>query len=118
MRRRMNALAEMIGRRLFGRAVVNERLVEKIRDLSERGTIVYVLRHHSFVDYFMINFILRREDLPLPVFTNGMSPWTLAPVREMWRTWRASRTGGDEAAALDRDVDNCPQAGAAGAPGM
>lgn len=115
MRRRMNALAEFAGRRLFGRAVVNERLVEKIRDLSERGTIVYVLRHRSFVDYFMINFILRREDLPLPVFASGLVPWALAPLREMLRILKNRATAPD---GVERDVERCAEAVAAGKPVM
>ncbi|MFN2425104.1 MAG: 1-acyl-sn-glycerol-3-phosphate acyltransferase, partial [Candidatus Binatia bacterium] len=118
MRRRMNAAAEFVGRRLFRRAVVNERLVEKIRDLSEQGTIVYVLRHHSFVDYFMINYILRREDLPLPVFVNGMAPWALAPFGEMLRmlrlVWRRKNAQAEQA----RDVETCTRAVAGGAPVM
>lgn len=118
MRRRMNALAEFIGRRLFRRVVVNERLVEKIRDLSERGTIVYVLRHTSFVDYFMINFTLRREDLPLPVFVNGVFPWALAPFREIFRNLWSKRRGGDVTTRLTRGLDNCAQAVAAGSPVM
>lgn len=120
MRRRMNGIAEFVGRRLFGRAVVNERLVEKIRDLAERGTIVYVLRHHSFVDFFMINFILRREDLPLPVFANGIAPWFLAPFAEMARALRdrvvgtPAATGGDGEPVAD--LDACEAAVAAGRP--
>ncbi|HXC51836.1 MAG TPA: 1-acyl-sn-glycerol-3-phosphate acyltransferase [Candidatus Limnocylindrales bacterium] len=117
MRRRMNRIAEFVGRRLFGRAVVNERLVEKIRALSELGTIVYVLRHHSFVDYFMINFILRREDLPLPVFANGVMPWALAPLREMFRNMRSSRGGKEEAEAV-LDQESCAAAVASGRPVM
>jgi len=116
MRRRMNRIAEFVGRRLFGRAVVNERLVEKIRDLSERGTIVYVLRHRSFVDYFMINFILRREDLPLPVFVNGMSPWALAPLSEMARILRGRRSAAAEGQIPD--LEACAQAVAEGKPVM
>jgi glycerol-3-phosphate O-acyltransferase len=116
MRRRMNRIAEFIGRRLFGRAVVNERLVEKIRDLAERGTIIYVLRHHSFVDYFMINFILRREDLPLPVFANGMSPWALAPFGDMLRNWRARRREKQPAPAPPSDLESFAAAVAAGQP--
>lgn len=118
MRRHMNALAEFAGRRLFRRAVVNERLVEKIRELSETGTVVYVLRHHSFVDYFMINFVLRREELPLPVFVNGMAPWALAPfadiLRSIPRLWRRR----DADAERSMDVRACAAAVASGSPVM
>jgi glycerol-3-phosphate O-acyltransferase len=116
MRRRMNRIAEFIGRRLFRRAVVNERLVEKIRDLSERGTIVYVLRHHSFVDYFMINFVLRREELPLPVFANGLVPWALAPIGQLAGMLRRARSGRRTDSHEASDLDTCAAAVATGAP--
>lgn len=113
----MNVVAEFVGRRLFGRAVVNERLVEKVRDLAERGTVVYVLRHHSFVDFFMINFILRREDLPLPVFANGISSRALAPFREMAALLRRAWSGeGRLASSADLDLDRCAEDVAAGRP--
>jgi 1-acyl-sn-glycerol-3-phosphate acyltransferase len=112
----MNKIAEFIGRRLFRRAVVNERLVEKIRDLSDRGTIVYVLRHHSFVDYFMINFVLRREELPLPVFTNGLVPWALAPLGQLAGMLRRARSGRKTDSHEASDLHTCAAAVAAGAP--
>lgn len=113
----MNVVAEFVGRRLFGRAVVNERLVEKVRDLAERGTVVYVLRHHSFVDFLMINFILRREDLPLPVFANGISSLALAPFREMAALLRRAWSGEERLpSSTNVDLDRCAEAVAAGRP--
>ena len=118
MRRRMNFLAEFVGRRLFGHAVVNERLVETIRGLAERGTIVYVLRHRSVADYFLLNFLLRREELPLPVFVNGIVPWMLAPFGEMWRMLRGRAAALVGSGTLQADLDRCAEAVEAGRPVM
>ncbi|MBI5503869.1 MAG: 1-acyl-sn-glycerol-3-phosphate acyltransferase [Deltaproteobacteria bacterium] len=117
MRARMSAVAEFFGRRLFANAVVNERLVEKIRELSERGTVIYVLRSRSFVDYFMVNYVLRREGLLLPVFANGVSSAALAPLPELLRTLRdalARKLGRGPAPVTDHDL--CARAVAAGQP--
>jgi len=75
-------LAEMIATRLFGDVVMNENAVSKIRELSQTGTVVFTMRHRSFIDYFFVNHVLRREGLPLPVFANGVSAWPLAPLRD------------------------------------
>jgi len=117
MRTRMSRVAEFLGRRLFAHAVVNERLVEKIRELSGRGTVIYVLRGRSFVDYFMVNYVLRREGLLLPVFANGVSSLALAPFADLLRTMRdalARRLG--RGARVMNDHDACARAVAAGQP--
>jgi len=93
---RFNWIAELIARHVFSHVVVNEQVVEKIRELSGRGTVIYALRNRSFVDYFLINCVLRREGLPLPVFANGVSATAVAPLRVMIARLRSlirARTG-------------------------
>jgi glycerol-3-phosphate O-acyltransferase len=80
MRSRFGWLAEFVARRLFGHVVMNENAVTKIRELAEVGTVVFTMRHRSFIDYFLMNYVLRREGLPLPVFANGVSSLPLAPL--------------------------------------
>jgi glycerol-3-phosphate O-acyltransferase len=83
MRTRFGWFVEKIADHLFFSVVMNEAAVRKIRALSEAGTVVYTLRHRSFVDYFLVNYVLRREGLPLPVFANGISATPLAPLRQI-----------------------------------
>jgi glycerol-3-phosphate O-acyltransferase len=85
MRSRFGWFLEKIADHLFFSVVMNEAAVRKIRALSEAGTVVYALRHRSFVDYFLVNYVLRREGLPLPVFANGISATPLAPLRDILR---------------------------------
>jgi len=92
MRARFGWLAELVANRLFGDVVINENAVSKIRELAQTGTIVFTMRHRSFIDYFFVNHVLRREGLPLPVFANGVSTWPLAPVSDMLARLR-SRIG-------------------------
>ncbi len=83
MRQRFGWFIEKIADHLFFSVVMNEAAVRKIRALCEAGTVVYALRHRSFVDYFLVNYVLRREGLPLPVFANGISATPLAPLRHI-----------------------------------
>ncbi len=119
MRAEMNWLAERLLGWLFGSVVVNEALVERIRELSARGTVVYVLRQASFVDYCMLNYVLRREGLPLPIFANAVSATPLLPVRELLARIRealAARWRHREAAPAGYDHDYCARAVRLGRP--
>jgi glycerol-3-phosphate O-acyltransferase len=83
MRDRFGWFSERVGRRLFGECVLNEQLAERIAGLAGQGSLVYVLRHRSFADYFMVNFVLRRAGLPLAVYTNGVSTTWLGTIPSM-----------------------------------
>jgi glycerol-3-phosphate O-acyltransferase len=70
-------------------------VVEHIRNLSRRGSIVYVMRYRSLVDYFLLAHLLMREGLPLPEFVSNVSTLWLRPLREIAAIlWRRIRTGG------------------------
>ena len=119
MRARFGWLAELVAQRLFGDVVMNENAVSKIRELAQTGTIVFTMRHRSFIDYFFVNHVLRREGLPLPVFANGVSTWPLAPLRDILARLRTrigqTFTGrGREAAESAHDI--CAQAVRQGRP--
>ena len=121
MRERFGWFAEFIARNVFSRVVVNETAVEKIRELSSRGTVVYALRHRSFVDFFLLNYVLRREGLPLPVFANGVSATPLAPLRDILRRLREKlrdrlRTESGNLRALEIEHEYCARAVAEGRP--
>lgn len=93
MRTDFGIVAEFVARRVFGDVVMNERAVKKIRELSQSGTVVYVLRYRSLVDYFLVNVVLRREGLPLPVFANGVSASPFAPLRVLAQRAREKIVG-------------------------
>ncbi len=79
MRERFSWVMEFVARRVFSNLVIHDSSVDRIRSLSQKGTVVYVLRRRSFVDYILLNYVLRRERLPLPVFANGISATLIAP---------------------------------------
>lgn len=60
--------------------------VEHIRNLSRQGSVVYVMRYRSLVDYMLVAFVLLREGLPLPAFVSDIPSLLLRPVREILRT--------------------------------
>jgi glycerol-3-phosphate O-acyltransferase len=60
---------------------------ERLRQLAARGTLVYVMRYRSAVDYLLVNAVLLREGLPLARFAPGMSTVWWRPVREWFRRY-------------------------------
>jgi glycerol-3-phosphate O-acyltransferase len=119
MRARFGWFAERIARYLFGHVVMNAAAVEKIRELSTSGTVVYAMRHRSFVDFFLINYVLRREGLPLPVFANGVSSTLLAPTKDLFARLMGKLyefAGRSASEAPTAQYDYCARAAAAGKP--
>jgi len=118
MRTTFSWVVEFLARRVFSGVVMQEWAVDKIRELSHRGTVIYVLRHRSFVDYLLVNYVLRREGLDLPVFANGISSTLIAPIGVMFRALRERLLGThrNDGEATSYDHDYCAKAVAAGRP--
>jgi glycerol-3-phosphate O-acyltransferase len=119
MRSLFNRVAEFVAERLFGNVVVNDNAVTKIRELADTGTVVFTMRHRSFIDYFLVNYVLRREGLPLPIFVNGVSALPLLPLSEMLARLRAKVRDlllGRTDSRVQSAHDVCGSAVAAGRP--
>jgi glycerol-3-phosphate O-acyltransferase len=93
MLRRFGWLYGLLG---FGarlaRVRVEEHSVDRVREASERGPVVYVLQHTTAVDHLALNAVLNRRRLPLSVWSNGANSLWWLPVRDAWRALRARLT--------------------------
>jgi glycerol-3-phosphate O-acyltransferase len=116
---RFNLLTDWLCRRLFASIRLTPTAVEHIRDLAQRGAVVYVMRHRSWIDYLLVYYVLRREGLPLPEFVNDLSLWFLRPlsamVRGAWRRLRKTRLFGRELREYE-ERSRCQRLVAAGRP--
>ena len=106
-------------RRLFAAIRVAPSAVEHVRELAERGTVVYVMRQRSWVDYLLVTYVLRREGLPVPEFVNDLSLIWLRPFTQMvsgaWRRLRQTRLFSRQLRAFE-DRDRCARLVAQGRP--
>ncbi len=93
--------------------------VTRVRDLAARGTVVYVMRYRSLVDYLLVLFILLREGLPLPEFVNDIPSLIMRPLHEivvtLWRRARALQAFGREVRNFE-DRDRCQRLVGQGRP--
>jgi glycerol-3-phosphate O-acyltransferase len=85
----------LLAARFFSSVRVDPGAVEHIRALAARGSIVYVMRYRSLVDYMLIAYVLMREGLPLPQFVSDVHSTLLRPVREivqiLWHRLQAAQ---------------------------
>ncbi len=82
MVRRRNLLTRLLSFLAFRKVAFNDRHVRAIRDLSREGDVVYVMNHHSVLDYLFFNYAFLRFGLPLVYFANNLS---MTPFRPLWR---------------------------------
>jgi len=108
---RLGALPGYLCRRFLSQVRVDAGAIEHVRNLSTQGSLVYVMRYRSLVDFLLVVFILLREKLPIPEFVSEIPTLLLRPLREivpeLWRRMRTARWhGGRELRQLE-DRDRC-----------
>ena len=100
MWRRFGWPARWFASRAFRHVRIDPTDIERIRRLAGQGTVVYVMRYCSLVDYFLVNYVLLREGLPLPRFANGVSTLWFRPLRDvaaaLWAGLRSLHLFGKE----------------------
>jgi glycerol-3-phosphate O-acyltransferase len=117
--RRFGALPGFLCGKLFSQVRVDPGAIEHIRLLAARGSIVYVMRYRSLVDFMLVAFILLREGLPMPEFVSDVRTLLLRPLREivgtLWQRVRAARLSGKELRRYE-DRDRCQRLVSQGRP--
>jgi glycerol-3-phosphate O-acyltransferase len=85
MLERLGLLARLLVRLLFRHVRLRPEAVEQLRQLADRGTLIYVMRYRSALDYLLANWVLRCEGLPLARFAPGVSTVWFRPFAELVR---------------------------------
>jgi glycerol-3-phosphate O-acyltransferase len=82
--------------RFFREIAFPDEGAEKIRRAAERGTVVYVCRTLSYIDYLYFSYAFLKYALPLSRFANGVKTLLMQPVGRILagalRLWRERRT--------------------------
>ncbi len=99
-----NRIVARFARRYFRWFDLDPETVAKLRALEEQGSVVYVMRYASRLDYFLFNWLFIREGLRLCAFANGLSFYYYRPIKVGIRGWWQRRRMGREARlAADRE---------------
>jgi len=99
-----NALLAWVYRRFFESIEVDEAWARAVRDADARGTVVYVLRSLSFVDFLALDYLTKRHHLPQIRFANDLGLWILEPMGRGWLNALRPRTAESDVADLERAV--------------
>jgi glycerol-3-phosphate O-acyltransferase len=95
---RFNSFFRWFARRFFRDLSLDAATVERLRALEAAGSVVYVMRYASRLDYFLFNALFLRHGLRLSAFANGIHFDYYQPLwqvlRARWRALRAPREGG------------------------
>jgi len=65
--------------------------LDPVRAVAEEGSIVYVMRTRSALDYLFFNYLALQEKLPLARFANGVDTALTAPLHRTITSWFARR---------------------------
>jgi glycerol-3-phosphate O-acyltransferase len=71
--------------RFFGHVEIDPEAVARLRELEASGSIVYVMRYASRLDYFLFNTLFLREGLRLSEFANGVHFYYYRPLFQALR---------------------------------
>jgi glycerol-3-phosphate O-acyltransferase len=99
-----NALLSWVYGRFFESIEVDEAWVRAVREADARGTVVYVLRNLSFVDFLALDYLTKRHHLPQIRFANDLGLWLLEPMGRGWLNALRPRTAESDAADVERAV--------------
>jgi glycerol-3-phosphate O-acyltransferase len=82
MTEHFNVFFRFFARRFFKHFSLDENVVERLKELEARGSIVYVMRYSSRLDYFLFNTLFLRHGLRLSNFANSTHFHYYRPLRE------------------------------------
>jgi glycerol-3-phosphate O-acyltransferase len=98
---RFNWFFRRFQKRYFDHFGLDDETTARLRELERQGSVVYVMRYSSRLDYFLFNTVLQRAGLRLSAFANGIRFHYYRPVLEWARiALRRKRT---QPRALDRN---------------
>jgi glycerol-3-phosphate O-acyltransferase len=79
-----NPILDFLYKRFFEHIEIDEAWTKAVRAADARGTVVYVLRNLSFVDFFALDHLTKRLNLPQVRFANDLGLWVLEPMGRGW----------------------------------
>ena len=70
---------------LFKHILISDADAKRILSFSKRGTIIYVIRNRSRLEYVLINYLFRKKGLPAPVFSHYIPVYSWQPLAQTLR---------------------------------
>jgi glycerol-3-phosphate O-acyltransferase len=100
---RPNGALRWASNRLFRHIDLDPRWTQAVRDAAERGTVVYVMRSLSVLDFLCLDYLTKAHRLPHIQFVNDLGMWILEPFGRGSRK-RSSSELKEEAVSLGKTL--------------
>src|SRR4051794_21134956 len=72
-----NPALRVLNRWFFDKIQVDDAWAQQVREMSARGTVVYILRSLNVLDYLALDHLTKRFDLPRIEYVNDLQLGTL-----------------------------------------
>src|SRR5258708_6874487 len=95
-----NPILAYVYRRFFEHIEVDETWVNAVREAAARGSVVYILRNLSFLDFLALDHLTKRYGLPRIRFANDLGLWVLEPMGKGWFSALRHKNRGEKAEEL------------------
>ena len=99
-----SGLLRWVSDRFFRHIELDARWTEAVREAAERGTVVYVMRSLSVLDFLCLDYLTKAHQLPRIQFVNDLGHWMREPFGRGSRK-RSRRELGAEEMALGRTLE-------------
>jgi glycerol-3-phosphate O-acyltransferase len=100
-----NPALAWIYHRFFEHIEVDQAWAGRVREADARGTVVYVLRNLSFVDFLALDYLTKSLRLPQVRFANDLGLWVLEPMGRGWLSALRPRREPDDVKRLRQAID-------------
>ena len=100
-----NPALAWIYERFFEHIEVDQAWAGKVREADRRGTVVYVLRNLSFVDFLALDYLTKSLRLPQVRFANDLGLWLLEPMGRGWLSALRPRKETDDVVRLRQAIE-------------
>lgn len=74
-----NVALEALYKRVFEHIQVEDGWAEEVRELSKRGSVLYVLPNLNWLDFLALDYLTKRNNLPPIRYANDLGLWLLNP---------------------------------------
>src|SRR3954451_16092848 len=100
-----NPALAWIYQRFFEHIEVDQTWATQVREAEARGTVIYVLRNLSFVDFLALDYLTKKLELPRIRFANDLGLWVLEPLKRSWLSALRPRRETDDVRRLRTAID-------------
>jgi len=100
-----NPILAYVYHRFFEHIQVDEAWVATVREAAARGSVVYILRNLSFLDFLALDHLTKRHGLPRIRFANDLGLWLLEPMGKGWLSALRPPSKGDAAEQLTQVIE-------------